>query len=87
MSSLLLALVCFLLLAPSANAILNEEEEARIEDFVNEFLECMRIPGLSLAAVRNGEVELAVGYGKADIGIVYLLMTQLADQKSNTSVD
>ena len=36
----------------------------RIEGFITDILQCFGVPGLSLAVVRGGSVELATGYGE-----------------------
>ena len=52
------------LLLPSPAACLDPEQEELIQQFIEEFLSCSQIPGLSLGVVKDGVTELATGYGK-----------------------
>ncbi|ELU06236.1 hypothetical protein CAPTEDRAFT_196928 [Capitella teleta] len=57
-------ILCLLFVLGSA---LTPEQELRIQEFMDDFLQCSEVPGLSLGIVRNGIQELAAGYGVADL--------------------
>lgn len=62
----LLPIVVCLLLAVTP-CIAQQSLEKRVDDFVAAEMQKQRIPGVSLAVVRNGEIILAKGYGFANV--------------------
>ena len=49
------------------SAVLEPPPQRLIDDYVNSEMETQRIPGLSLAVVREGKIVHTNGYGKASL--------------------
>src|SRR5262245_66601052 len=57
--------ICLLFAAANANA--SSQVGDSVDRYANDHIQRRNVPGLSLAVVRNGKVELAKGYGRADV--------------------
>jgi CubicO group peptidase (beta-lactamase class C family) len=58
-----LLFLLFLLISPVASA----QTADKIDDYINAELQKQKIPGLTIAVVRNGEIVKAKGYGLANV--------------------
>lgn len=56
-----------LLLLLSMSCFAQDGGSARIDDYVRAEMDAQKIPGLSLAVIKNGEIVLAKGYGLANV--------------------
>src|SRR5262245_58696008 len=56
-----LALLC------ASPCVAQDAVASRVDDFVKSEMQRQRIPGLSLAVVRDGQIVLAKGYGYANV--------------------
>src|SRR5436190_12138144 len=60
-----LGTICLLLAAPNAKALSQVTDS--VDRYARDHIERQNVPGLSLAVVRNGKLETARGYGRADV--------------------
>ncbi len=63
----LLAAPAGILLLFIAPCLAQQDISARVDEFINTEMRRQRIPGLSLAVIKNGQVILSKGYGFANI--------------------
>jgi CubicO group peptidase (beta-lactamase class C family) len=64
---LVLATVTLLFTASAAPCAAQQTVTSRVDDYVNSEMQKARIPGLSLAVIKDGQVILAKGYGLANV--------------------
>jgi serine beta-lactamase-like protein LACTB, mitochondrial len=66
-SAPLLAITFLLLTFCSAQEHLAAQKRSQIEAAVSKFMSTTHVPGLSIAVIKNGELEWATGFGFADL--------------------
>lgn len=62
-----LCLIPALTLAQTKPITEDGRKASQVDAFVNERMKALHIPGLSLVVLRDGEIILAKGYGKANL--------------------
>jgi len=58
MKAALLVIICF-----STPCFAQDEFAVKVDNYVRSEMEIQRIPGVSLAVIKNGKIILAKGYG------------------------
>ncbi|MCK5129060.1 MAG: beta-lactamase family protein [Clostridiales bacterium] len=68
MKKILYIAIIILLIVSNATVAMADDKSSEIDDYINECMEIIDIPGMSVAIVQNGEVIFEKGYGVEVLG-------------------